>query len=320
MRQSFSSLSIVALGAVAAFVIWQASRAGENDVAVRPAAASSGAGVEAAADVVAGGDVLLDSAVTTLESHASIAARVRIQVDLFGHQLFGPGEYLQQGRGETPKFRFELALQTTNGKIALSHVGDGDRLWLFEDFGTGGELSYVDLATLREQIRNVEPGAAPPRQDLLTGGLPKLLTSLQTNFQFADATQVQRNGVPVWRLQGAWRPERLAALLGNDNDDAKLDDKQDAAKKNTAKKLPMQMPSDVVLYLDGRTLFPLRFEFYRQPNSDKSSAPKPLLAMELFEQRFDVPIDDSQFQRPSDLLPKDVTEKFLERLRAAEPR
>lgn len=312
MRQSFSSLSIFALGTVAAFVIWQASRADENDAIVRPAAMGA---KPAPADVVAGGDVLLDSAVAALQSHASIAARVRIQVDLFGHQLFGPGQYLQQGRGEAPKFRFELALQTTNGKIALSHVGDGDRLWLFDDFGTGGELSYVDLATLREQIRNIEPGAAPIRQELLTGGLPKLLASLQTNFQFADATQVQRNDVPVWRLQGAWRPERLAALLGANDDDVKSGDK-----KKGGKKLPMHMPSDVVLYLDGHTLFPLRFEFYRQPNSDKSSAPKPLLAMELFEQRFDLPIDDSQFQRPSDLLAKDVTEQFLPRLRAAEPR
>jgi hypothetical protein len=302
MRQSFSRFSIVALGAVAAFVFWQASPADENDAEVRPAAAGA---QPVPAEGAAGGDVMLDSAVAALQSHVSIAARVRIQVDLFGHQLFGPGQYLQQGRGVSPKFRFELALQTTNGKIVLSHVSDADRLWLFEDFGGGGELSDVDLATLREQIRNGEPGAAPPRQELMTGGLPKLLASLRTNFHFAEATQIQRNGVPVWQLKGAWRAERLAALLGTDNNDDRAD------KTSGNKKLPVQMPTDVVLYLDGRTLFPLRFEFYRQPNSNKSSAPKPLLAMELFEQRFDLPIDDSQFQRPSDLLAKDVTEKFL---------
>src|SRR5262249_23027196 len=54
---------------------------------------------------------LVQQAVANVESHASIAGKIRHEVDLFGHQLIGSGTYQQQGRGADRCLRLELKLK-----------------------------------------------------------------------------------------------------------------------------------------------------------------------------------------------------------------
>src|SRR5262245_33450143 len=53
------------------------------------------------------GDRLLTQATAQLERRASVTARMRHQIDIAGKQLYGVGNYWQQGSGEALKVRLE---------------------------------------------------------------------------------------------------------------------------------------------------------------------------------------------------------------------
>ncbi len=302
MRQPFTILSIVALTLGVLSACWRSLPADGQEttdstapITVTPADANN-----------ASGDILLDSVINSLENVESVQVRLRLQVSLFDQQLYGPANYLQQGRGADKKFRLDLSLQTLDGKLSLSQVNDGQRLWIYDATEGNATLSVVDLESIRRRLDN-DSGIDSPRQSLLLGGVPKLLATLQENLQFQKATRVQRENDTLWRIQGAWRPTRLQKLLGPSDDGA-----ADGAKVT----LPPHLFSDVVLYVDEESLFPVRVEFFRQPQRKRNRPAKLLLAIDFFEQQFDQPIDEWSFARPSEMPARDVTESFLDEMQS----
>lgn len=291
MRQPFSIFTIVALGVSTAAVFWQELAADAN-----PNAGAADSGSPGASNPEnASGDVLLDTAAAALRSKANLSARVRFRIDLVGHQLFGSGKYLQKGRAPQLKSRLELAAQTSSGKMTLHHVNDGIHWWRYQDYGQQAEFSYVNLESLRDQLtRPKHQAAGRPYSDLALGGLPRLLASLRNRFQLTNAVQVHRGGQLMWRVGGAWRGDPVPPASV-------------AAEPRTRRKFS-HVPDSVVIYFDASTLFPVRFEFYRQVGD---ATPKLLVAMELYEVQFEVTIDDRQFTQPSEMIPKDVTDEFL---------
>ncbi|PWS20805.1 hypothetical protein DKP78_26880, partial [Enterococcus faecium] len=76
--------------------------------AAGPVAGSAAGGTAPAAPAGPQGNVLLEHVIANLEAAPSISAKIRHQVQLLGRPIRGVGEYAQQGRG--PSRRFRLAL------------------------------------------------------------------------------------------------------------------------------------------------------------------------------------------------------------------
>ena len=122
--------------------------------------------------------------------------------------------------------------------------------------------------------------------------------------------------MPVWIVFGTWRPEALAAIS------PELAKQATEGKPLDLKKLPPQMPEEVLLYLGQDDLFPYRIEYRRRPMkqgkgaSDVSREAMPILTVELYEVRLNSPIDPRQFAyQPGSLEVLDTTDHVLKGLK-----
>lgn len=258
----------------------------------------------------ASGEVLLDSAIAAFDSHDSLSASARLQVHLLGHHLFGPGTYLQKGRAAERKIRFEMTVRGRAGKFVFTQINDSRRLWLLEELTEESQLRLLDLQRLREAgVLSLGETSSLGLNAISLGGLPGLMKSLQTCFQFGRAVRIEWNGMTVWAMRGVWRAEQLARLVGA----PQQEEGEDLSKMIAA--LPEWVPAEVGLLLDTETLFPYRFEFLQNDNDSQSSSIRlvPIAIMELLDVRFDATIGEEHFDRPSTIRPTDITKEFLRR-------
>jgi hypothetical protein len=282
---------------------------------------------------VAVGDQLVERVATQLERRTSITAKMRHQIFLGRQQLYGLGNYWQQGRGEDLRVRLEL--QIAGQEASLLQVSDSRFVWVDRNLPSGRSVTRVDLRQLRATptaadgtFGDMEPGTATwsaVHTDLLAhvGGLPGLFAGLKDHFSFmppqpmrlaAQTTgDAQSSSLPVFAVVGHWRPEKLAALL-----------KEGTAWTN----LPERMPQEVLLLVDQATLFPYRLE-YRQLETPRSGgggpevpyqlSNRPLVVLEFTEVVFDKPIEPGQFDYiPGDVNFVDQTAVVLERQRVGQ--
>jgi hypothetical protein len=255
---------------------------------------------------------------------------VRHQIAIHGKHLYGIGHYWQQGIGDDLKVRWELQLAGQDTR--LLQISNSRFLWLDRALPTGRSIARIDLRQLRNDpvlaaasVDEVRPGeaiwspAAPGGVDFF-GGLPRLLASLGENFSFLPPQAMRlveqgptTTGLPLFAVVGHWRPERLAALLENDN-------------PAEIKKIPDRLPEEVLLLVDQTNLFPRRVEYRRleTPTTLNPSAKpvpyqlssRPLVTIEFSDVVFDVPITAGQFDyAPPNVDWVDHTAAVLERLR-----
>jgi hypothetical protein len=155
------------------------------------------------------------------------------------------------------------------------------------------------------------------------GGLPKLLTALDTHFAFGVpmATVVgQKEKLPVWRLEGRWKPAVLANLLPEQQQAILAGEPADLSP------LPPHLPHGVTLIL-GRDqvipLFPYGIIYYRDVSADGASTAQTdrqtMVMWELYDVHFRPDLDTSRFDyRPNDDQQVDErTDEYIARLRAA---
>ena len=159
-----------------------------------------------------------------------------------GQQLYGVGSYWQQGSGEELQ-RPARAANRRPGCRSCCRSRNSRFLWIDRRLPTGRSVTRIDLRQLRadpalsagEPRIDLEPGEASwsPIQPELTahcGGLPSLLAALGDNFSFlppqamrlalAPPLPTQPTNVPVFAVVGHWKPEKLAALLTESQDDS----------------------------------------------------------------------------------------------------
>ena len=188
-------------------------------------------------------------------------------------------------------------------------------------------LGRVNLRQLRQSIArtsDARPDEVLPTDGwIMLGGLGRLLTALEGNFEFgqptadelkftaADGKSIER--LPIWRVAGHWKKERLAALTGTDP-------------SKPAAQLPEQMPDRVELIL-GRTeqvlpLFPYRITYTRAPEipvkgqggAGETPGPKELLTLEFFNVFRNGDIDPRLFEyNPGDQVVQDMTTAYVQR-------
>jgi len=323
-----TSLPILTLALILPFAVQAPAQTGRAD----PAAAidattrqTRGNGRSAQPDHVSkpaapGAQELVAKAAEAVFRQRSISASIRQSVDLFGHRLVGSGSYLQLGEGSDKLLRLELKMQVGDHVTSLQQVCDGDFLWIRRTLPSGARLGRVDLRRVRKEMarsRDV-PQVASASNWLGLGGLPKLLTGLNENFQFTRVQQGQLGQWPVWVIRGQWKPERLAQLLP-DQKEAIL-----SGKRIDFSELPEHLPERVTVVLArDETLFPFRIEFLRQRTEEDAAAdpsketkpPTPIVVMELFEVQLGAPIDPLRFvYKPDELELADHTEQHLKRI------
>ena len=258
---------------------------------------------------------ILEKAIIRVESCDSISAKTRQSVELFGKRLVGTGTYLEQ---HTPPlmFRLEMKLQLGEDAATLIQSCDGSHLWLYEDFRGKPNVGQVDIArvarVLEEKGEIPKPGMIGQWPGL--GGLPKMLRGLNLAFDFAAPEEaLLEDRLSVFRLQGQWKPERLARFLPDHAEGIKL------GKPVDLDKLPPYLPHYVVLLLERDGLFPRRIEYWRRkpasPRQEEPSENHLIVAMDLIDVRVNVPIDRDRFKfDPGKLSVSSQTERYLEDL------
>lgn len=261
------------------------------------------------------GETLLRSAVAALDAHQAVSAKLRQQVDLFGHRLVGSGGYLQQGRGEGRLLRLELKIQVEDQVSSLQQVCDGRYLWMHQDLLGKNSLGKIDVRRVQRawrETRGVSTG--PPTGLLALGGLPQLLTNLNDGFNFRSVTESKLDGLSVWSLQGEWEKSRLVEMLPAQK--ARLEAGQPA----DLSKLAPQVPERVTIMLGRDDLFPYRIEYARRRPLDLQQPEvlgelKQVVLLELFEVQLNVPADPRQFvYNPGGLEAIDQTAAYLKSL------
>ena len=280
------------------------------------------------AATAANGQELVAEAARRVFDEAAVAADLRYKIDAFGHELVGTGRYLQLGAGANKLLRLELKMQVAGKPATLQEICGAREYWVRREVPPAKPtLGRVNLTDLRRTLamRLDEPRQLMPTDGwIMLGGLPRLLASLEQNFEFgpAEAQSLQfsaGNGkverLPIWVLEGGWKKERLTAASGRD------------ANKLKPGELPEQLPDRVRLVL-GRTsdvlpLFPYRITYLRLPKpieadstAAKAEPPRELLTLELFNVHRKGDIDPREFDYSpagQQLEVQDLTTAYLQR-------
>ncbi|MDH3718848.1 MAG: hypothetical protein OES79_12075 [Planctomycetota bacterium] len=300
MKQSFSCLPKLARASLLLVGCWPMPAVAQTSAV--PAAIQHGS-----RGSTASGDVLLDSAINRLQGHGSVSARVRLQSQFFGHEVFGSGRYLQKGRGAERQIRLELSIPTTVTKNVMISVSNGRQWWHYVETADQQEMTVVDLTAVRAAAAHARAdGLSDMGVDLARGGLPQTLQRLQDNFQFAPATQMTQAAGTIWITRGRWRKDRLQQLIAPT-------EKEQASK--ISRQLSGRLPREVLLYLHDGTLFPQKIEYLGSAPAEASAGQHRLLAsIEFFEIGFDRLLDESHFQRPREMIAEDVTDRHLKEM------
>jgi len=255
--------------------------------------------------------------VRSLESRESVTARIRCTIDLFGKRLLGSGTYEELRSNPGPLIRLDLRLQLGDQISTLVQVCDGHHLWTYRKLLEDGEgtVSKVDLARVTRAIQAGSPGAEGANLGSLLGlgGLPRLLRGLQTNFHFPTSNPGRLEQIPVWVLDGQWKPIRLVGLLPGQKDAIQQGRAPDFSG------LAPHLPDQVLVFLGQGNLFPYRVEYRRSvPLKDQKPgepASRTLVWMDLIDVSLNVPIDPSRFRyNPGNVKFSDQTPAFIQSL------
>lgn len=249
---------------------------------------------------------LLDDAIRSVESRQFISARVKQQGELIGHQVTGEGRYYELRQGPIPSIHFEVTVEIGSATTSLVQVCNGNTFWSHRKLPTWDVLYKIDAVRATaalERARSKLPHEALASAPGL-GGLGHLLRGLNSHFEFTTVVADQLGGLPVWKLNGGWRPDQLARLLPNEKEAIANGRKPDTAH------LLAHLPDSVALYLGQEDCFPFRIDYLR---SVPKSSPHLLLGLEFFELNFNGPIDSGQFlfAPGSNLQIIDRTEEFV---------
>lgn len=229
---------------------------------------------------------------------------------MYDSDLAGSGIYLQLGRDDARRFRWELRMQVAGTTSALVQVSDGRFLWTDRSLPSGPTVTRIDLRRIREALGAKSPtnprrppDAAFPMlaTDLLHGGgLPRLLASLDERYTFGPLQQSDLQDVPMYVVEGTRSSERKT---GNR--------KRDGVR---------YMPRRVRLTLGRDDLFPYQLSY--SAVSDITDEGEPIkaesgngsaLVIEWYDVQLNGPIDARQFHYspPAESNWKDVTEELL---------
>jgi len=229
-----------------------------------------------------------------------LQADIRQRINLYDQQLVGTGQYRHFGKGENKRLRLELKLQAGGQLTSLTQVSDGRHLWTREDLSSGTVLSRIDLRRVRIALQL----ASDVRQESLSrnwvvlGGLPRLLSSLDAQFQFGKASSGTLGATPVWVVDGHWKSDLLEELRNRF--------------PREAGQLPPHLPDSVRLVLGRDGVFPLFPYEVQYLKKSGGNAGEPIVTLQFRRVTRRVQMDNSQFEyQRGDQVVIDRTDSFL---------
>ena len=218
-------------------------------------------------------EALADDRVAWLET------RIWQKVELPGLAYEASGSYRM-----APQHRFRLELETDLGgaRSSLLKVSDGTTLWQASRTGAGGWTS-ITRVRLEEVFATLNGPAGSPQlqaefyQGPTFSGIAPLLRNLGFRLVWARQEAVRGNGAERLVLTGFWPPEAAAVLAPPEQP------------------WPPALPYQCRLFLNARTYWPERVEWWGPPSTQGSQA---LLAeMEFRSPRLNRPLTSEQCAR-----------------------
>jgi hypothetical protein len=271
-----------------------------------------------------GVDLFMQRVISVAQQQTAVEARIRFHADLFGQQTVGTGLYLQQGAGEERRFRLELKTAIGQELITFQQICDGKYLWQYQDaFDKPKQsptdrttISRLDLRKLRQAFEDLGQNFQPDLTgQLAVGGLPKLLSGLQSSFRFSRIEAGQLETLPVWVAAGSWQPDAIAAVS------PELASQVAKEQPLNLKLLPPQLPEQVWLYVGQDDFFPYRIEYRRRfatqgrGGDPAHTEPPPMVTVEFYEVRLNAPINPREFDyQPGDADVVDTTATYIKNL------
>ena len=264
------------------------------------------------------GQDLVSQAARRLWRQPSIDARLRQKINLFGQQLVGTGQYLQKQSNGGPLLRLEVKVQIGEQLTSMQQVCDGRFLWIRRELPGGTTLSRVDLNRIRTAVnqKGREPLSDSTTNWMALGGLPRLLSGLDENFQFGPARSAQLGENPVWIAEGHWKTEKLSEMLPGQKDAIAAGGPPDLTP------LSPHLPTSVLVVLGQRDLIPYRIE-YRRPTPGTTAggaAPSaipsnPIVVLELYDVHQGNNLQDQHFAyQPGNQEITDHTDLYLQNM------
>jgi hypothetical protein len=234
---------------------------------------------------------ILASSLTMLAQADSFSARLRQKARVGDRVLVGAGRYVQSGRGEDQRYRFESTLTCDTETFELVEVCDGIFAWTFRHYGTDApQLERLDVRRVREklgQLRAPEPVTASP----YLGGLQRSFGTLRQWFRFVAAEPAEIEGLPVWVVEGRWNPDWLSVILPG------LAEVARRPGGITPAELPDGVPWAVRFSIGRGDLVPYRVEWLAVPGPRPvaDGEPEPIAVLDLQEVRVGGPVDAGAF-------------------------
>jgi hypothetical protein len=238
----------------------------------------------------------------------SFAARLRQKARMGDRVLVGSGRYVQSGRGEDLRFRFETALEGESESFEQLEVCDGLFCWIYRRAGPEPPtLQRIDVRRVRDRL---EQRGAPADVDAAPylGGLPRTLWLLRERFRFELAEADEIDGAAVWSVEGRWHPERLAGALP---------EIADAARRPggaTPAELPDGFPWAVRLSVGRADLVVRRIEWLGIPGPRPvaDGVPEPIAVLDVGDVEIGGRVDPAAFfYQPAAVGLMDVTEAHV---------
>ena len=246
----------------------------------------------------------------------SISARVRQRVRVDDRVVVGGGRYVQSGLGEDQRYRYESSMKSDTETFDLLEVSDGLFAWSYRRLGPQPpQLERLDVRRIRERLFQLKPADDAAISPYL-GGVQRTLALIRDWFRFTTLEPATIDELPIWKVEGHWCGECLAALLPSH--------KEAAMKPGgiTAAELPDGMPWSVRLSIGKRDLFPFRIEWLAIPGRRPvaNGEPEPVAVLELYDVRLGEPVDAAAFvYKPAMEGLQDFTETRVKHLAPMRP-
>jgi hypothetical protein len=264
---------------------------GEPDAASVYSRGGATAGERAGEGPAARAERIIASGLAVFGRVDSLSLRLRQKVRIGDRVLVGGGRYLQAGQGEDLKFRFESTLDCDSESFELLELADGLFFWRYQrNAAEVPTIHRIDVRRVQERL--TELGSPRPIDTSpYLGGVQRTLALLRQWFEFEAANPAELEGVPVWWVEGRWRPGVLALVVPELKNRA-----ADPASIPPAD-LPDGVPASIRIAVAQSDLMPRRIEWLGIPGPRPVTGGRvePIAVLDLFDIICDGPVDPAAF-------------------------
>jgi hypothetical protein len=242
-------------------------------------------------DDAAQAERIVASCLATIADAESVSLRLRQRVRIGTKVLVGVGRYVQSGRGEEQRFRFETSLTCDTESFEATEVSDGLFYWNYRRISDAPPaLERVDVQRVRsrlEELKVPDPQETAP----YLGGLQRLLGWTRQWFWFKEAVPGELDGRPIWLVTGRTPQPALGLVMPELAEASKQPD------GIRPEMLPDGWPWEVRLAIGQSDLLPYRLEFLGIPGARPvtSHEVEPIAVVEMHEIELNGPVDPANF-------------------------